>query len=92
MENMKPKIFWKDKQEFLKQVAIWNQEKLDKAKSILIDTEIKMKTKLNNYNNTLIKTIDVIGRETNLKYNTPLFFIYSNGKVEKKIIFLYKEK
>ena len=57
MENMKPKIFWKDKQEFLKQVAIWNQEKLDKAKSILIDTEIKMKTKLNNYNNTLIKNL-----------------------------------
>tara|TARA_Y100001968_G_scaffold310266_1_gene331030 strand:+ start:51 stop:1307 length:1257 start_codon:yes stop_codon:yes gene_type:complete len=42
---------------------------------------------INHNNNTLIKTIDVIGRETNLKYNTPLFFIYSNGKVEKKIIY-----
>ena len=32
----------------------------------------------------LIKIIDVLGRETNLKNNQPLFFIYENGKIEKK--------
>ena len=32
----------------------------------------------------LIKIIDVLGRETNLKNNQPLFFMYENGKIEKK--------
>ena len=42
---------------FIKQIGRWNLEKLEKAKKILIDTEIKMKTRLNNYNNTLIKNL-----------------------------------
>ena len=57
IENMKPKIFWKDKPIFLRQIGKWNLEKLEKAKKNLIDTEIKMKTRLNNYNNTLIKNL-----------------------------------
>ena len=57
IENMRPKVFWKDKPIFIKQIGRWNLEKLEKAKKILIDTEIKMKTKLNNYNNTLIKNL-----------------------------------
>ena len=55
VENMKPKIFWKDKPIFLKQIKKWNSEKLKRAKEVVIETEIKMKTKLNNYNNILIK-------------------------------------
>ena len=57
IENMRPKVFWKDKPIFIKQIGRWNLEKLEKAKKILIDTEIKMKTRLNNYNNTLIKNL-----------------------------------
>ena len=57
VENMKPRVFWKDKPIFIKQVGRWNLEKLEKAKKMLIDTEIKMKTRLNNYNNTLIKNL-----------------------------------
>ncbi len=57
IENVKPKVFWKDKPIFIKQVEKWNLEKLEKAKKILIDTEIKMKTRLNNYNNILIKNL-----------------------------------
>ncbi len=57
IENMKPKIFWKDKPIFMRQIEKWNLEKLEKAKKNLFDTEIKMKTKLNNYNNTLIKNL-----------------------------------
>ena len=34
----------------------------------------------------LVKIIDVLGRETNPKNNTPLFYIYDNGTVEKRII------
>ena len=32
IENMKPKVFWKDKPIFIKQVGKWNLEKLEKAK------------------------------------------------------------
>jgi len=34
----------------------------------------------------LIKVIDVLGRETKPKNNTPLFYMYKNGSVEKKIV------
>lgn len=34
----------------------------------------------------VIKVIDVLGRETNKKTNTPLFYIYDNGNVERKMI------
>ena len=34
----------------------------------------------------LIKVIDVLGRETKHKNNTPLFYMYKNGSVEKKIV------
>ena len=34
----------------------------------------------------LIKVVDVLGKETKSKYNTPLFYIYNDGSVEQKII------
>ena len=39
----------------------------------------------NNTNKTLLKTIDIFGRETNAN-NQLLFYIYDDGTVEKKII------
>ena len=43
---------------------------------------------INEINNTkkIIKVIDIFGREVNEKRNTPLFYIYNDGTVEKKII------
>ncbi len=35
----------------------------------------------------LIKIIDLMGRETEIRYNTPLIFIYSDGTREKVIFF-----
>ena len=35
---------------------------------------------------SLIKVIDVLGKETTPKNNTPLFYMYENGSVEKKIV------
>ena len=32
------------------------------------------------------KIIDILGRETKPTINTPLFYIYDDGTVEKKII------
>ena len=37
-------------------------------------------------NRKLLKIVDVLGRETQPKKNTLLFFIYSDGTVEKRII------
>ena len=34
----------------------------------------------------LVKTIDVLGRENKGKKNKPLFYIYSDGTVEKQIV------
>jgi type I site-specific restriction-modification system R (restriction) subunit len=40
----------------------------------------------NNENKKLLKIVDVLGRNTPYKKNTPLFYLYDNGTVEKKII------
>ena len=37
-------------------------------------------------NRELMKIVDVLGRETKQSFNTPVFYIYSDGTVEKKII------
>ena len=37
-------------------------------------------------NKELIKITDLLGREVDEKRNTPLFYIYNDGTVEKKII------
>ena len=38
------------------------------------------------HNNRLIRIVDVFGKETNNNKNTPLFYIYEDGTVEKKIV------
>lgn len=45
-------------------------------------TSIKENTKNKEY----LKVTDILGREINEKQNTPLFYIYDDGTVEKKII------
>jgi len=37
-------------------------------------------------NGKLLKVVDVLGKKTKPKKNTPLFYIYENGTVEKKIM------
>ncbi|MBM55303.1 MAG: hypothetical protein CMB32_01955 [Euryarchaeota archaeon] len=40
------------------------------------------------HNRTLVKVINVLGQEVNqIVLNTPLIFIYSDGSVEKKVVF-----
>ena len=57
IEEVKPKIFWKDKPIFKKQLKFWNLYKLEKAKKIIFETEIIIKTKLNSLSNILIKKL-----------------------------------
>ena len=37
-------------------------------------------------NNNLIRVTDLLGQETTYKKNTPLFYIYDDGTVEKRIV------
>ena len=57
LDNLTPKVFWKDKPAILRQFSKWNLIKLEEAKRKIIDAEIKMKTKMNNYNTTIIKNL-----------------------------------
>ncbi len=57
MENLKPRIFWRDKGIFLRQIKKWNQKKLKIAKEIVNETEIGIKTKFNNYSSIIIKNL-----------------------------------
>ena len=41
---------------------------------------------INNHIKGLIKISDILGRDVSVKKNTPLFYLYNDGTVEKKII------
>jgi hypothetical protein len=55
---------------------------------VLVETEEQPNAvyELNAGNKKLIKIVDVLGRESKPNSNTPLFYIYSDGTVEKKLI------
>ena len=53
---------------------------------VLVETEEHVSINNINANKQLIKIVDILGRETPYKKNNPLFYIYSDGTVEKKII------
>ena len=51
-----------------------------------IDALISTINDLENSNKNLIKIVDILGRETKPKNNTPLFYMYENGSLEKKLV------
>ena len=51
-----------------------------------VDAVISTIHDLENSNKNLIKIVDVLGRETKPKNNTPLFYMYDDSSVEKKIV------
>ncbi len=57
MENIKPKIFWKDKPIYIEQLKKWNIEKLKKAVSVIGRAEIQMKKNPNVRNDLVIKDL-----------------------------------
>ena len=57
LENLKPKVFWKDKPIMLRQAKKWDYTKLKKVKRIILKTEVGMKTKMNNYNSVVLKNL-----------------------------------
>jgi len=48
--------------------------------TILFDDNITTEYK------NILKVVDVLGKETKEKRNTPLLYIYDDGTIEKKII------
>ena len=57
LEEIKPKIFWKDKPVLKKQLKVWNLSKLEIAKKKVFDTELLIKTKLTNLSDILVKKL-----------------------------------
>ena len=57
MDSLKPRIFWKDKPNFKKQLKIWNLKKLEEARNKILHTEIIVKTKLGSLSDILIKKL-----------------------------------
>ena len=57
LDNLKPKIFWKDKPTMLKQIKKWDYPKLEKVKDIILDAEVHMKTRMNTHNPIILKNL-----------------------------------
>ena len=57
LDNLKPKVFWKDKPIILRQVRKWNYKKLEMVRKTILEVEIIMKTKISNYNTILLKNL-----------------------------------
>ena len=51
-----------------------------------LDQRKSLKLRVPSTNKKLIHIVDVLGRTTTRKSNTPLFYRYDDGSVEKKII------
>ena len=61
-------------------VWVWNGASWARMGSLTAINE------LNSSNRELLKVVDILGRNANGNKNEPLFYIYNDGTVEKKII------
>jgi DNA polymerase III delta subunit len=59
IENLKPKIFWKDKPIYIKQASLWSLEKLEDVLNTLGKTELVMKKNSNIRGDLLLKNLIV---------------------------------
>ena len=57
---------------------------LAQCESICIHTEVVQQT--DKHKRTLMRVVDVLGRDLNGTEDTPLFYFYDDGTVEKRII------
>lgn len=69
----------------LDQLIIWNREITPNEIAYLCDTNnpLSINTLENKEAKELIKIVDLLGRETEFKSNTPLIYIYSDGSTER---------
>ena len=57
IDNLKPPIFWKDKQNFLEQAKKWNRKKIREALNKTFNLELMLKSNANIDKQTLIKKL-----------------------------------
>jgi len=57
LENIKPKIFWKDKPIYIEQLKRWNKSNLEKALSSIAELELLIKSNSTIRNDVLIKKL-----------------------------------
>ena len=57
INRIRPPIFWKEKPIFIKQIKIWNEEKLEDARKMIFETEFKVKKNSISNNLILIKNL-----------------------------------
>jgi len=57
IENLKPKVFWKDKPIYIQQLKKWNKNELESALNNVNSTELLMKKNSQINNDTLIKDL-----------------------------------
>ena len=67
-------------------IAAINQSRQNLLNHTLCDNGTSAIDEINSSERTLIKIMDVLRRETPYKKNTPLFYLYNDGTVEKRII------
>ena len=67
-------------------IAAINQSRQNLLNHNLCDNGTSAIDEINSSERTLIKIMDVLRRETPYKKNTPLFYLYDDGTVEKRII------
>ena len=67
-------------------IAAINQSRQNLLNHTLCDNGTSAIDEINSSERTLIKIMDVLRRETPYKKNTPLFYLYDDGTVEKRII------
>ena len=60
---------------------VWNGSSWAKMSSLT--TTVR---EIGSFNNKLIKVVDVLGRETSIRTNQTIFFIYEDGTIEKRYI------
>jgi hypothetical protein len=92
-------IIWKEKTHVFKNTNTYNYLTIagdisnNNSGYVLLDNFVLEETtepvsvnELSSNNKQLLKIVDVLGREVPYKKNVPLFYIYSDGTVEKKLI------
>ena len=67
-------------------IATINQSRQNLLNHNLCDNSTSVIDEINSSERTLIKIMDVLRRKTPYKKNTPLFYLYDDGTVEKRII------
>ncbi len=73
----------------VRELAIDSQNNVWVATSTGLSKIVPLPSSISNFsseNKNLIKIVDILGRETSQSKNTPLFYIYDDGSVEKKFL------